>query len=107
MIWNSPRELVRSVSVPVIASGGAGALNHVSDVIIHGNADGVSIASMFHYNCARHYQLNRDDFHEEGNIEFLRKGAPGPKIEDVSIPELKAHLRNSGLDCRLQSSDKK
>jgi len=96
------RRIAESVSVPVIASGGAGALNHVSDVVIQGKADGVSIASMFHYNCARYCQLNCEDFHEEGNIEFLRKGAQGPKIQDASIPQIKEHLRNSGLDCRLQ-----
>jgi hypothetical protein len=57
---------------------------------------------MLHYDCARNCKLNHDDFCEEGNIEFLRKGVQGPKIQDASIPEIKEHLRNCGLDCRLQ-----
>ncbi|MCL4552164.1 MAG: imidazole glycerol phosphate synthase cyclase subunit [Candidatus Marsarchaeota archaeon] len=94
-------KIARSVAVPVIASGGAGALNHVSEVVIEGKADAVSMASMFHYNCAKHCQFNHDDFHEEGNVEFLRKGVQGPRMQDASILETKEHLRNSGLDCRL------
>ncbi|MGB6064904.1 MAG: imidazole glycerol phosphate synthase cyclase subunit [Desulfomonilaceae bacterium] len=99
------RKIAESVSIPVIASGGAGAPNHVADVITEGKADAVSIASMFHYNCARLRQPNCDEFRDEGNIEFLRKGAPGPKIQDASIPDLKEYLTDFGLNCRFKSSD--
>ena len=37
------------VSVPVIASGGAGTLEHLSEVLILGKADAVLAASIFHY----------------------------------------------------------
>jgi len=37
------------VSIPVIASGGAGCLEHFKDVIIDGGADAVLAASLFHY----------------------------------------------------------
>ena len=37
------------VSIPVIASGGAGKLEHLKDAIIHGKADAVLAASIFHY----------------------------------------------------------
>jgi cyclase len=46
-------ELTRAVSdavpVPVIASGGVGALQHLSDGIRLGGADAVLAASIFHY----------------------------------------------------------
>jgi cyclase len=46
-------ELTRAVSdavaVPVIASGGAGELRHLSDAIVEGGADAVLCASIFHY----------------------------------------------------------
>jgi len=46
-------ELTRAVSavvnVPVIASGGAGALDHLVEVIREGGADAVLAASIFHY----------------------------------------------------------
>src|SRR5919197_399694 len=46
-------ELTRAVSdavdVPVIASGGAGSLDHLVDAVEHGGADAVLCASIFHY----------------------------------------------------------
>ncbi len=46
-------ELVRmisdGVSVPVIASGGVGTLEHLAQGILHGHADAVLAASIFHY----------------------------------------------------------
>ena len=38
-----------SVSIPVIASGGAGTLEHLKDAVVEGNADAVLAASIFHY----------------------------------------------------------
>ncbi|CAB4591644.1 unannotated protein [freshwater metagenome] len=38
-----------AVGVPVIASGGVGALSHLSDGIIDGGATGVLAASIFHF----------------------------------------------------------
>jgi cyclase len=37
------------VSVPVIASGGAGTLEHLYDALSTGKADAVLAASIFHY----------------------------------------------------------
>ncbi|HSC34218.1 MAG TPA: imidazole glycerol phosphate synthase subunit HisF [Thermodesulfobacteriota bacterium] len=39
----------RKVSIPVIASGGAGSLDHLSDGVSDGEADAVLVASIFHY----------------------------------------------------------
>ncbi len=38
-----------SVSIPVIASGGVGNLQHLADGVIHGKADAVLAASIFHF----------------------------------------------------------
>ncbi len=43
------RAVADAVSVPVIASGGAGTLEHLSEAITDGNADAVLCASIFHY----------------------------------------------------------
>ncbi len=42
--------LSRAVSIPVIASGGAGALDDFVDVFTKGRADAALAASLFHYN---------------------------------------------------------
>ncbi len=38
-----------SINIPVIASGGAGKLKHLRDVIKDADADAVLVASIFHY----------------------------------------------------------
>lgn len=43
------RKISDEVSIPVIASGGAGKLEHFSDAVIKGKADAVLAASLFHF----------------------------------------------------------
>lgn len=43
------RAVSRNVSIPVIASGGAGSLDHLSEGVSDGEADAVLVASIFHY----------------------------------------------------------
>jgi cyclase len=43
------RAVAEAVPVPVIASGGAGRLEHLSEAVIEGGADAVLCASIFHY----------------------------------------------------------
>ena len=43
------RAVAESVTVPVIASGGAGTLQHLADGVLVGRADAVLAASIFHY----------------------------------------------------------
>lgn len=43
------RAVVRSVDVPVIASGGCGSIEHIADVLTVGEADAALAASIFHY----------------------------------------------------------
>ncbi len=43
------RAVAEAVSVPVIASGGAGTLEHLSEAIVEGSADAVLCASILHY----------------------------------------------------------
>lgn len=42
-------EISRSVNIPVIASGGAGTMEHFVDVFTKGNADAALAASIFHF----------------------------------------------------------
>ena len=43
------RSVSEAVSIPVIASGGAGKLEHMADVLMHAGADAVLAASIFHF----------------------------------------------------------
>jgi cyclase len=44
------KELSQKLTIPVIASGGAGEMEHFVDVFEKGNADAALAASIFHYN---------------------------------------------------------
>jgi cyclase len=43
------RRISEAVGVPVVASGGAGKLEHLADVLLAGKADAVLAASIFHF----------------------------------------------------------
>ena len=102
-------ELTKMVSnhapVPVIACGGAGKNSQVFDVIEHGRADAVSVASILHYEMlARDNQSNET---AEGNKAFLQRvrsqvgGQLRKCIEPTTLTELKDQLFADGVDVRL------
>jgi len=43
------RRAAERVGVPIIASGGAGTLEHLREVLVEGKADAALAASIFHY----------------------------------------------------------
>jgi cyclase len=43
------RAVADAVTIPVIASGGVGNLDHLADGVLQGRADAVLAASIFHY----------------------------------------------------------
>lgn len=94
------RRVAQSVSIPVVACGGAGKTQDVADVIEQGRADAVSIASLLHYTYIRsHY--TEDDYSSEGNVEFLRGRRDFTKVQDASLARIKEHLVQNGISCRI------
>lgn len=91
--------IAESVPVPVIACGGAGEISHVYDVIIHGRADAVCLASLLHYHYLKAFQSG-DDFSVEGNVEFLKTGRGFSKVQDVPLPVVKQYLIERQVPCR-------
>jgi cyclase len=102
------KQIAESVTVPVIALGGAGKLEHIVDAIKMGRADAVSLASMLHYEFIHQYQFQESDYQVEGNIEFL-KGQRGDlerkHINRTTVYEIKEFLTNQGVQCRLQRNE--
>ncbi len=94
------REIAQSVSIPVIASGGAGELTHVSEGIVRGKADAVSLASLLHYDGVTRFAHEDGYYTEEGNIEFLRGQRGSTIAKRASIQDVKRHLMDVGIDCR-------
>jgi cyclase len=59
------RAVADAVDIPVIASGGAGRLEHLTEAIVQGHADAVLCASIFHYGEYR-VQEAKDQLHAAG-----------------------------------------
>jgi cyclase len=69
------RTISRLVSIPVIASGGAGTLEHLRDGLVEGEADAVLAASIFHY---RTYSVaDVKDYLRESGIPIRPVDQPG------------------------------
>ena len=93
--------IATAVPIPVIACGGAGAVEHVKDVIDHGAADAVSIASMLHYRVARERPATGEELNGEGNHDFLRSQQDYMHSRGATIGEIKHYLRKHGFSCRI------
>ncbi len=102
-------DLVRQVSdrvpVPVIASGGAGSVEHVRQVISDGRVEAVALASILHYNYLKYVEQRAPrQYAAEGNTEFLKRGVGFARVKDASPSEVKAHLSAHGIACRYVTS---
>lgn len=91
------RRVAQMVSIPVIACGGAGNVNHVREVITDGMADAVSVASLLHYNFIK--QGSSSAGIAEGNGKALGTRSSS-NITDMSLHELKRSLTEFGISCR-------
>ena len=70
------RAVSDAVSVPVIASGGVGTLQHLCDGVTKGHADAVLAASIFHF---AEYTI------AEAKAEMARQGIPARPVPDAVI----------------------
>jgi imidazole glycerol-phosphate synthase subunit HisF len=88
-----------SVSIPVIAHGGAGSLQQIYDVISNGKADAVAVASILHYDFIQSNKV-KFDAENEGNFEFLKNKRNFMKIKPEKIKGIKYYLKDHEVDCR-------
>jgi len=88
----------KAVSIPVIACGGCGSLEHVAGIIRNGGADAVSMASVLHYSVAGRSDVSK--IPGEGNTEFLRSGRSLSTITPLEISAIKKYLRLHAISCR-------
>lgn len=93
-------ELIRliseAVSIPVIAHGGPGKLEHTSEAITKGKAHAVALASLLHYDSITSVNMEG----AEGNFEFLKSGRSNSKIAACSLKDVKDYFRSLGITVR-------
>ena len=88
------------VGVPVIAHGGVGKINHVTDLFTKTQVDACAIASALHYNLLNENKVQREITCNEGNVEFLKKNIGFKNFELVEIKNLKTELENHNFFVR-------
>ncbi len=93
------RQITDLVSIPVIASGGAGQVEHVHEVIEAAQVDAVGLASLLHYAYAPIAAADADP--GEGNREFVRRQVSWSKVRSLPLSEIKRRLWEFGVDCRV------
>lgn len=96
------RRISDSVHIPVIASGGAGAAEHVRAVIQSGHADAVAVASLVHYDALA--VLGPPEGGGEGNVDFARSGRAFSIVRPTGLGELRRCLLRDGIGCRVRES---
>ena len=93
------KKVATSVTIPVIACGGAGKLEHIKDVITQGKADAVSMVSLLHYDFIQRRKIEAD-YAGEGNIEFLKTGGTFTRIQPTNLSTVKSFLLANHIVCR-------
>ena len=90
-----------AVTIPVIASGGPGTIEHISDGITKGNANAVSVGSMLHYSLAAYLQ-KETNFSDQGNIEYLKGNTHSGtrNFQTADIATIKQNMIHKGIQCR-------
>jgi cyclase len=95
------KSISESVSIPVIAHGGAGKPADVAKVILEGKADAVAISSILHYDSAVLYHADNLQKKAEGNYEFLDRNLSFLNVQTTTVPALKNELIKFDINCRV------
>lgn len=95
------KEITDRVSIPVIASGGAGSAQHVVDVVQEGNTDAVAVASVLHFRVANELTESGVEFGSHGAFPILVERRDYDRVNRLSIPEIKQALSDAGIPCRM------
>lgn len=96
------KKIANAVSIPVVASGGAGNLEHIKKVIVEGKVDAVAIASILHYDFIENCKIDTSDI-LEGNIDFIKSDKRFTIVNSANLYEIKYFLKNNGIKCRFLS----
>jgi cyclase len=93
------KRIADAVSIPVVACGGAGTIDHVCEAVLEGHADAVCVASLLHYDCLNRYGFDRP-VGGEGNVEYLKQSRGFSKIAGASVRDLKGEMIKRAISCR-------
>lgn len=87
------------VGIPVIAHGGAGRKEHITEVLKHEIADAIMVSSLLHYEFIKENQSSVSE--KEGNSEFLKQRRNFHNFETCLISDIKQNMVENKIECRL------
>ena len=97
-------ELIRKVSdtvtIPLIAHGGASSVVHVKDAVSLAGADAIAVASMLHYATLNENGSLVGNYEKEGNIEFLKKESSFKMFGTENLTNTKQRLAELQIPLR-------
>ncbi len=94
-------KLTAGLTIPVIAHGGIGNKEHVAEVFSTTSVSAVALASILHYDAVANIHYEKADYSLEGNTSFLKQGASSGRFSPFRISDIKAHLVQQHIDCRV------
>ena len=95
-------QVASSVSIPVIAHGGAGSPSDVADAVNIGCADAVAVASLFHYGAIAG-QAIAGAHDGEGNTEFLKQNKSFKSFGQDTLESTRQFLISENISIRRLS----
>lgn len=87
----------KEVSIPVIAHGGAGKINHIVDVFKKTNVSAVAIASLLHYDFLSKHRIS--DINEDDS-SFVKSGKLYSRVSPTNIKNIKRSMLKAKIKCR-------
>lgn len=94
-------KLTAGLTIPVIAHGGIGKKEHVAEVFSTTSVSAVALASILHYDAVANIHYEQEAYVLEGNTSFLKQGASSGRFSPCRISDIKAHLVQQHIDCRV------
>lgn len=91
--------VAEAASIPVIAHGGAGRVEHIREVILRTEVNAVAISSILHYDFIKRCAIEPDRY-IEGNLDFIKSGSVFKIIQPVNLAAIKHSLGLNNINCR-------
>jgi imidazole glycerol-phosphate synthase subunit HisF len=91
------KKISNKASIPIIAHGGAGTIDHVLDLVKATNVSGVALSSLLHYDIAH---LFKKPSFKIGNFNYLNSLKRTERKEKNFLISIKKKLKSKGFNVR-------
>jgi len=90
-----------NIKIPMLINGGAGDINDIKKMYNVEGIDGLALGSILHYSFVKKQSYSEEHYHQEGNIDFIKKSSKYNKFGNESIKSIKSSLIKENFECRI------